>query len=77
MGVTFLPFSEYISECVFIKFNKSIYITMKRVQGQSTENTFKSLGFEVLTTAEMNTIKGGTDAKPTTRPRDIFDLEEE
>lgn len=69
-------FLEYISECVFIKFNKSIYITMKRVQGQSTENTLKSLGFDVLTNEEMNTVKGGVDSKPKTRPRDIFDLEE-
>lgn len=69
-------FLEYISECVFIKFNESIYITMKRVQGQSTENTFKSLGFDVLTNEEMNTVKGGVDSKPKTRPRDIFDLEE-
>lgn len=49
---------------------------MKRVQGQSTENTFKSLGFDVLTNEEMNTVKGGVDSKPKTRPRDIFDLEE-
>lgn len=71
-----MPFSEYISECVFIKFNKSIYITMKRVQGQSTENTFKSLGFDVLTSNEMKTIKGGADSKPKTRPKDVFDFEE-
>ncbi len=69
-------FLEYISECVFIKFNKSIYITMKRVQGQTTENTFKSLGFDVLSNEEMNTVKGGVDSKPKSRPRDVFDLEE-
>gem|GEM_PF-460685 len=70
-------FSEYISECVFIKFNESIYIMMKRVQGQTTENTFKNLGFDVLTNAEMNTIKGGLDSRPKSRPKDVFDFEEE
>lgn len=49
---------------------------MKRVQGQSTENTFKSLGFDVLTSNEMKTIKGGADSKPKTRPKDVFDFEE-
>ena len=71
-----MRFSEYISECVCIKFNESIYITMKKVQGQTTENTFKNFGFDVLTNEEMNVIKGGADSKPKTRPRDIFDLEE-
>ena len=72
-GVTFFVFTEYISECVFIKFNKSIYITMKRVQGQSTENTF---GFEVLTNEEMNMVKGGVDTTPKSRDKDVYDLEE-
>ena len=65
---------EYISECVFIKFNKSIYITMKRVQGQSTANTF-SFGFEVLTNEEMTMLKGGVEP-PKSRDRDVYDLEE-
>ena len=73
MGVTFLSFKEYISECVFIKFNESIYITMKKVQGQATENTF---GFEVLTNEEMNMVKGGTDSKPKSRDKDVWDVEE-
>ena len=47
---------------------------MKRVQGQSTENTF---GFEVLTNEEMNMVKGGVDTTPKSRDKDIFDLEEE
>ncbi len=74
MGVTFLSFKEYISECVFIKFNELIYITMKRVQGQSTENTF---GFEVLSNEEMIQLRGGEETKPKSRDRDVFDLEEE
>ena len=73
-GVTFFAFTEYISECVFIKFNELIYITMKRVQGQSTENTF---GFEVLSNEEMNMLKGGLDTKPKSRDKDVYDLEEE
>ena len=73
-GVTFSLFKEYISECVFIKFNELIYITMKKVQGQSTENTF---GFEVLSNEEMNMLKGGVDTKPKSRDKDIFDIEED
>ncbi len=46
---------------------------MKRVQGQSTENTF---GFEVLTNEEMNMVKGGADTAPKSRDKDVFDLEE-
>lgn len=73
-GVTFFAFTEYISECVFIKFNESIYITMKRVLGQATENTF---GFEILTSEEMNMVKGGVDTTPKSRTKDIWDIEEE
>lgn len=50
---------------------------MKRVQGQSTENTFKSFGFDVLTNEEMNMVRGGEESKPKSRPRDVFDFEEE
>jgi hypothetical protein len=49
---------------------------MKRVQGQSKESTFKNFDFEVLSNAEMNTIRGGADSKPKSRPKDILDLEE-
>ena len=49
---------------------------MKRVLGQTTETSFETLNFDVLTNEEMNTVKGGVDSKPKTRPRDIFDLEE-
>lgn len=47
---------------------------MKRVQGQATENTF---GFDVLTNEEMNMVRGGEETKPKSRPKDIFDFEEE
>lgn len=47
---------------------------MKRVQGQATENTF---GFEVLTSEEMNMVKGGIDTPPKSRTKDIWDIEEE
>ena len=49
---------------------------MKRVQGQS-EITFNSFGFDVLTNAEMNKVRGGEEeSRPKTRPKDIFDFEE-
>ena len=49
---------------------------MKRVQGQSTENTFKVCGFEVLTNEELNIIRGGEEL-PRSKDKDIFDLEDE
>ncbi len=50
---------------------------MKRVQGQSTENTFKVCGFEVLSNEELNVVRGGTDDGPRTKDRDVFDLGED
>ena len=49
---------------------------MKRVHGQSTENTF-GFGFDVLTNEEMNMVRGGEETKPKSRPKEIFDFEEE
>ncbi|MFV0591468.1 MAG: hypothetical protein ACK5M7_08790 [Draconibacterium sp.] len=48
---------------------------MKRVQGQSTENNFSSFNFDVLTTEEMRTLKGGIaeETRPKSRDRDVFD----
>lgn len=48
---------------------------MKRVQGQSTENTF-SFGFEVLSNEEMTMLKGGI-VPPKSRDKDIYDVEED
>ena len=48
---------------------------MKRIEGQSTENNFEILGFDVLTTNEMSEVRGGTE--PKSRDKDIYDLEEE
>ena len=48
---------------------------MKRIEGQSTENTFEVLGFDVLTSNEMSEVRGGT--RPKTRDKDIYDLDEE
>lgn len=48
---------------------------MKRVQGQSTENTF-SFGFEVLSSEEMNMLKGGT-VPVKSRDKDIYDVVED
>ena len=48
---------------------------MKRVQGQSTENTF-NFGFEVLTNEEMTMLKGGIEPPQKSRDKDVYDLEE-
>ncbi len=48
---------------------------MKRVQGQSTENTFEVFGFEVLTNEELNVVRGGDD-RPASKDKDIFELED-
>ena len=44
------------------------------LQGQSTENTFEGFGFEVLTSEEMNELKGGI--RPKSRDKDHLDLED-
>ncbi len=49
---------------------------MKRVQGLSTENTFEVLGFDVLTSNEMNEVRGGIEP-PRSRDKDIYDFDEE
>lgn len=49
---------------------------MKRVLGQTTETSFETLNFDVLTNEEMNTIKGGIDSRPKSREKDVYDLEE-
>jgi len=41
----------------------------------NTEN-LKGFDFEVLTENEMLEVRGGTDVKPVTRDRDIYDLGE-
>ncbi len=48
---------------------------MKSLQGQSTDNTFEVFGFEVLTTKEMNELRGGT--RPKSRDKDILDVEDD
>lgn len=49
---------------------------MKSLQGQSTENTFGTFGFDVLSNKEMNAIKGGdSESKDTTRSLDVLELE--
>ncbi len=48
---------------------------MKSLQGQAAENTLEILGFEVLTTSEMNEVKGGIEPRPKTRDKDIFDID--
>jgi len=47
---------------------------MKRVQEQSTENTFEVLGFDVLTSNEMNEVRGGVEP-PKSRDKDVFDID--
>jgi hypothetical protein len=48
---------------------------MKRVELQSAENTFEVLGFSVLTSDEMNEIRGGADDKPQSRDIDVYILD--
>jgi len=48
---------------------------MKRVQELSTENTFEGLSFEVLTSNEMNEVRGG--GRPKSRDKDVFDMDDE
>lgn len=44
---------------------------MKRFFNKSEKSNFQ--GFEVLTTNEMLKVRGGGDAKPITRQKDIFE----
>jgi hypothetical protein len=48
---------------------------MKSVKGQSTENTFEVLGFDILTNNEMNEVRGG--GRPQSKDKDVFDTEDE
>ena len=48
---------------------------MKRLEQQSTENTFEIFGFEVLTSKEMNELRGGS--RPKSRDKDILDVEDD
>lgn len=49
---------------------------MKRVQFESTENTFESFGFELMNAEAMNNVRGGVE--PTkSRDKDIYDFEED
>lgn len=50
---------------------------MKRVLGQTTENTFANFNFDVLTNEEMRTLKGGVESKPKSRDKDVFDTLED
>ncbi len=43
---------------------------MKSLQGQFVENTFEVFGFEVLTSEEMNIVRGG--GVPASKDKDIF-----
>ncbi|HYQ55998.1 MAG TPA: hypothetical protein VEP89_01540 [Draconibacterium sp.] len=48
---------------------------MKKVQFQSTENTFEFKGFEVIKEDSLNEIRGG--GTPKSRDKDIFDFDAE
>ena len=48
---------------------------MKRVQFESTENTFEVNGFEVINEEAMSEVRGG--GTPITRDKDIFDFDAE
>jgi hypothetical protein len=44
---------------------------------ESTEEKRNFNGFDVLTSNEMLQVRGGSDVKPDTRDKDIFDFGEE
>ena len=48
---------------------------MKRVQFESTENTFEVKGFEVISEEAMSEVRGG--GQPKSRDKDIFEFEED
>ena len=48
---------------------------MKRVQFESTENTFEVKGFEVINEQAMSEVRGG--GTPRSRDKDIYDFREE
>jgi len=39
----------------------------------SEKNIFETLSFEILTSNEMNEIRGGGDIRPKSRDKDIYD----
>ncbi|MBT3383476.1 MAG: hypothetical protein HN778_04880 [Prolixibacteraceae bacterium] len=43
----------------------------------SEKMNFSVLSFDVLSENEMLKVRGGTDAKPVTRDKDIYDLDED
>jgi hypothetical protein len=47
---------------------------MKRIFANTQKRDFN--GFNVLTSNEMLQVRGGTDVRPRTRDKDIFDLED-
>ena len=48
---------------------------MKRVQFESTENTFEVFGFEVINEKAMSEVRGG--GTPKTSDKDIFEFDED
>jgi hypothetical protein len=47
---------------------------MKRIFANTQKRNFN--GFNVLTSNEMLQVRGGTDVRPRTREKDIYDLDE-
>ena len=77
LGVTFLCFSECISECVFIKYYEFKLFTMKNIFASNNKKSdSKTFGLELLSEKEMLSVRGGYD-KPISRPKDSYDYEEE
>jgi hypothetical protein len=71
-GLPFCVFRNILVNVCLKSLTNLIYYTMKRVELQSAENTFEVLGFSVLTSDEMNEIKGGVDSRPQSRDVDIY-----
>ena len=54
------------------------FIIMKNLLGSFKSEEFKVNGFEFLNEDEMLQIRGGAEPpRPTSRPRDVFDDEQE
>ena len=51
---------------------------MKNLAGSFKSREFKVNGFELLTVSEMQVIRGGTEPiRPKSRPREVWDTEEQ
>jgi hypothetical protein len=60
--------------CVFSSLTNLNLFVMKRFFTNTQKRNFN--GFNVLTSNEMLQVRGGTDVRPRTREKDIYDVDE-